>query len=178
MSNGKARETAAPAVDRPAAVYRLYDEAGVLLYVGSSFDPEERCKGHREKPWWQTVANRTEEWHPTRERAFAVELEAIVREAPAHNIYGTGRTTEAMRERQAKNRARGAVQREAVYLHRAVHDEAVAEGASYREAWNRADVAEIDFLDSSGLFPAYVERLRQHVRYLYGQGNQQGRSHD
>ena len=110
--------------------------------------------------------------------ARGVELEAIVREAPAHNIYGTGRTTEAMRERQAKNRARGAVQREAVYLHRAVHDEAVAEGASYREAWNRADVAEIDFLDSSGLFPAYVERLRQHVRYLYGQGNQQGRSHD
>jgi hypothetical protein len=52
VSSEKAREKAAPAVDRPAAVSRLYDEAGALLYVGSSFDPEERCKGHREKPWW------------------------------------------------------------------------------------------------------------------------------
>ncbi|MET8905759.1 hypothetical protein [Streptomyces sp. Tu 4128] len=39
------------AAGRRAAVYRLYDTDGVLLYIGSVYDPEERCEARRTKPW-------------------------------------------------------------------------------------------------------------------------------
>ncbi|MGY5033279.1 GIY-YIG nuclease family protein [Streptomyces sp. 900116325] len=46
---------------RRAAVYRLYDAADALLYVGSAYDPEERCKAHHDKPWWPKVTRRAEQ---------------------------------------------------------------------------------------------------------------------
>lgn len=74
---------------RPAAVYRLWTADGALLYVGSSYDPEERCKQHRPKPWWPRVAQRTEEWHDARAKAYASEYAAIWRERPECNVWGT-----------------------------------------------------------------------------------------
>lgn len=62
---------------RRAAVYRLFAADGALLYIGSAFDPEERCKAHAGTPWWSTVTRRTEEWHPTRGRAYSAEMGAI-----------------------------------------------------------------------------------------------------
>jgi len=102
-----------PTEERPAAVYRLWDAEGNLLYIGSSYDPETRCQGHRDKPWWPRVASRTDEWHESRGDAYRTELEAIVAEDPQHNVYGTGRETEAMRRRTETGRVRGAVQRAA-----------------------------------------------------------------
>lgn len=76
---------------RRAAVYRLYDEAGTLLYVGSAYDPKERAKKHREKPWWPRVARREDEWHPSREAAYVAETEAIAEAHPLGNkISGPG----------------------------------------------------------------------------------------
>jgi hypothetical protein len=75
--------------ERRAAVYRLWAEDGALLYVGSSYDPEARCKQHRSSPWWPRVARRTDEWHGTRAEAFAAEYTAIWREDPEANVWGT-----------------------------------------------------------------------------------------
>lgn len=76
---------------RQAAVYRLYDADGTLLYVGSSYDPDRRCRNHYGKPWWAHVARRVDQWHPSKETALAEESAAIAAESPAHNEVGTPR---------------------------------------------------------------------------------------
>jgi hypothetical protein len=150
--------------ERPAGVYRLWDDEDQLLYIGSSYDPDRRLRDHRDKPWWPSVARSAVEWHDSRHGAYRAELEAIVAEDPRHNVYGTGRDTEAMRQRTEVNRARGAVQRAA---HRVAWDvltdagrSGVPSGEAHRLYW----AAFIDVLDDSGLFPAYVERLRDQQR--------------
>lgn len=74
---------------RRAAVYRLYDEDGELLYIGSSYDPARRCKEHQEKGWWPQVAQRTVVWHKSREAAYEKEAKAIKAERPRHNQAST-----------------------------------------------------------------------------------------
>lgn len=73
-------------IERPAAVYRFYDEAGTLLYVGSAYDPDERWKEHRKKPWARDVARRDDLWYANRDAAYAAETAAIRDELPKHNI--------------------------------------------------------------------------------------------
>lgn len=76
---------------RKAAVYRLYDAEGALLYVGSAYSPEQRSKKHRDKDWWPRVARRTDEWYPSREAAYVAETEAIEEARPQGNkISGPG----------------------------------------------------------------------------------------
>ncbi|MFF3654959.1 GIY-YIG nuclease family protein [Streptomyces olivochromogenes] len=137
----------APIDDRPAAVYRLWTGDGALLYVGSSYDPEERCKQHRPRPWWPGVTRRTDEWYDTR----------IAREDPLHNVYGTGRDTEAMRRRTEMGKARGAVQRAAYTFARSVLQDAVASGLPSNEAHRMRRLAFIDFLDGSGVAGAVLD---------------------
>ncbi|CAL9535162.1 hypothetical protein SUDANB54_04117 [Streptomyces sp. enrichment culture] len=149
----------------PAAVYRLWDADGVLLYIGSAYDPEERCKAHRDKPWWPEVARRTEEWRPSRGDAYTAELEAIATEGPLHNVMGkrgyTAPDTPAIRQRNAMA---GVRQR---YLHQAGEvrmeiDEA-ARRAGY--SWGQADrlgrIAEVEFLRRTGIFVDSVKRRRK-----------------
>lgn len=70
-------------------LYRLFDAAGVLLYVGIGGNPGRRFEQHRgDKLWWGQVARVTLEHHPTREAALAAELDAIQIEHPRHNIAG------------------------------------------------------------------------------------------
>lgn len=101
---------------RPAAVYRLYDTEGTLLYIGSAYDPEDRCKAHHNKEWWPQVARRTEEWHEDRFTAYRVETDAIRAERPTRNRL---HTPEYYAELSARAQARAADQRElskAAYL--------------------------------------------------------------
>lgn len=69
-------------------VYRLYDGADRLLYVGYSGNLVERLRKHSHRngqPWWPSVAYCTVERFPTQSDALAAEVEAIKAEAPAHN---------------------------------------------------------------------------------------------
>jgi predicted GIY-YIG superfamily endonuclease len=72
--------------DRPAAVYRLYDAEGTLLYIGSAYDPDDRWEEHQKKPWAAEVAKRVERWYPDRNAAYVAETAAIKSELPRHNI--------------------------------------------------------------------------------------------
>lgn len=75
--------------DRPTAVYRLYDAAGQLLYVGVSCELEKRWATHRRgKSWWPAVAEKQIVWHPNRVSALLEESAAIEDEGPAHNFTG------------------------------------------------------------------------------------------
>ncbi|WP_327413210.1 hypothetical protein [Streptomyces sp. NBC_01233] len=89
--------TTSPATQdrRAAAVYRLYGASDELLYVGSAYDPAERCKEHRRQPWWGEVVRRVDEWHLSRGHAYEAEMRAIAADEPRCNVMGT----EAYREK-------------------------------------------------------------------------------
>ncbi|MCZ4513494.1 hypothetical protein O3Q52_36185 [Streptomyces sp. ActVer] len=88
---------------RRAAVYRLYDEAGTLLYIGSAYDPKQRSKKHRDKDWWSQVVRRDDEWHPTREAAYVAETEAIAQlRPPGNKIGGPGAVAAPAQRSKAK----------------------------------------------------------------------------
>jgi hypothetical protein len=71
---------------QPTAVYRLFDRAGVLLYVGMTHDVATRWREHRRrKAWWDQVAREDLTSYPTRGEAEEAELHAIVTEDPRHN---------------------------------------------------------------------------------------------
>lgn len=68
------------------ALYRFFDAAGRLLYVGVSGNTETRWRQHAEsKPWWPDVADKTTEWLDSRPEALDAERVAIRTEKPLHN---------------------------------------------------------------------------------------------
>jgi hypothetical protein len=73
---------------RPGAVYRLYNAAGVLLYVGKSIAPEQRTiMGHGDSsPWWPEVARQKVTWYRSEDDALSAEARAIADEHPVHNL--------------------------------------------------------------------------------------------
>lgn len=73
--------------DLPVALYRMYDAAGDLLYVGQSHDPCTRLLHHRcLAEWALQVARIDVEWHPNKAIAIAAETAAIAADWPKHNI--------------------------------------------------------------------------------------------
>lgn len=75
------------------ALYRLFDAADQLLYVGISTQPETRWTQHAaDKPWWPLVQHRKVEWHPDREAAETAERAAISTEEPLYNTAGAKRS--------------------------------------------------------------------------------------
>jgi GIY-YIG catalytic domain len=73
-------------VNGRAAVYRLYDAGGALLYIGATSEPGRRFSQHKgTKPWWSDVARHTIEWHETEQDALTAEAGAILAEHPLHN---------------------------------------------------------------------------------------------
>lgn len=74
---------------RPHYVYRCYDSADRLLYVGCSSCPPLRLEGHRLNAWWwpdvATVRNLV---FPDRDTALAKERRAIYEEKPRCNVRG------------------------------------------------------------------------------------------
>ncbi len=78
---------AAPEGDKPTAVYRLYDTAGELLYVGIGVKPMDRLDQHRRtKGWWHEVARHEVTWYASRLLAGAEECRAVAFDRPKYNI--------------------------------------------------------------------------------------------
>lgn len=70
------------------AVYQLYDQSGVLLYVGIATDPRSRWEEHsRVQSWWHEVTTREIEWLDTREEAERIETETIATRCPKYNDH-------------------------------------------------------------------------------------------
>lgn len=69
------------------ALYRTWDAAGMLLYIGITGDPIERWRKHaRKKPWWRRVDRITCELFPKEHLALDAERSAIRAERPKFNI--------------------------------------------------------------------------------------------
>lgn len=150
-------QTTKAATGRRAAVYRLYDAEGTLLYIGSAYDPAVRCKAHREKPWWPQVARRAEEWFEHRNSAFTAEAAAIRREAPMFNrIQAPEYGKEAPRRRKdtrEERRLKCKVAAEALKIRHRVTSRLKAEGHSEGRADIEGLIAERAFKEASGAFP-------------------------
>ena len=83
-------------------VYRLFDEAGQLLYVGISKSAVTRVMQHHEdKPWASEIASYTAKRYTSRESARSAEIEAIKLEGPIYNIYDRSKAADRQREREA-----------------------------------------------------------------------------
>lgn len=68
------------------ALYRYFDAAGGLLYVGIAADPAIRDEQHqRQSAWHKLAADRTVEWFESREEAHQAERWAIRGEEPLFN---------------------------------------------------------------------------------------------
>lgn len=76
----------APPGSEPTALYRVFGDAGVLLYIGISNDFGSRWKRHaRIQPWWNEKRRQTVEWYPSRGSAEEAEVSAIKSEYPRYN---------------------------------------------------------------------------------------------
>lgn len=76
----------------PQALYRFYDAAGRLLYVGITADLPRRLGRHkRDRPWWADVTRVEVAHYPDRENALAAEAEAITDERPLYNVRHNAR---------------------------------------------------------------------------------------
>ena len=71
-------------------LYRHFDAAGQLLYVGMSVNFSTRLGGHKSAPWFSQIASVTVEHFKTRPEALAAERAAIQAEKPTHNSNLTG----------------------------------------------------------------------------------------
>lgn len=68
------------------ALYRFYDSAGRLLYVGITGNPEERWYEHQlTQYWWREVTRKELVWLETRVEARAAESAAIRMEKPLYD---------------------------------------------------------------------------------------------
>jgi predicted GIY-YIG superfamily endonuclease len=70
------------------ALYRMFDPAGRLLYVGVTGDLARRLGSHVEKRWFPLVTTISLEWFPTRAAAALAEHRAIQAERPRLNVAG------------------------------------------------------------------------------------------
>lgn len=83
------------------AVYRFYDAGDALLYVGVTKNFGLRWQRHASaKPWWPEVQRQTVDWYDEAE-ALRVEVEAIEREKPLHNVATTNTHYRARRNYQS-----------------------------------------------------------------------------
>ncbi|MGW2074933.1 GIY-YIG nuclease family protein [Streptomyces sp. NPDC001953] len=148
---------------RPAAVYRLWDRDGNLLYIGSSYNPEERAKAHHRAEWGPLIARRTDEWRDSREDAYDAEGRAIAAENPAHNVAGTPRHTGPAE--------RGRVQREASEARWRAAIAAIRAGTPVTEARRAGGWAEVEYLEASGLLPSLAAKWRREMEEYGGTYN-------
>lgn len=73
--------------DRETCLYRHFDAAGNLLYVGVSSDSLRRTRDHNKRaPWMRQIATITIEWFPSTPAALDAEEKAIKAQRPKFNI--------------------------------------------------------------------------------------------
>lgn len=76
-------------------LYRHFDAAGCLLYVGISLSAVNRLKQHvADKEWACDIATVTVQQYPTREDALDAEKAAIIAEKPLWNVIHNKKAAE------------------------------------------------------------------------------------
>lgn len=72
--------------DPPAWLYRLYDAAGALLYIGRTRNLLDRVEQHaRQHPWGAEIVSVTAQLYTSETEVKRAEPAAIAAENPRHN---------------------------------------------------------------------------------------------
>jgi hypothetical protein len=155
---------AAADVDDYTAVYRCYDSADRLLYVGASCLGSVRFNQHQtEKGWWPGVARIQVEHYANRAEALAAERAAIESEAPTMNVHFGSRPSIVIRRQQEgfSDRRRGVPPEIAKGLLRLRRRQQAAANARRDVvlAAHRAGVSLGRIADLAGLHRVDVERV-------------------
>lgn len=80
-----------PPAPRRCALYRQYDEHGLLLYVGISSELATRRRTHlKHSAWTEFAAAEKAVWYDTIDEALAAEQDAIITERPLFNVVHAG----------------------------------------------------------------------------------------
>ena len=88
-----AKDTEAPV---RTALYRIFGDANLLLYIGISKNFGTRWKQHTKvQPWWDEHRRMTVEWRDSRPEAEDAETAAIEAEYPKYNIIHNATATQA-----------------------------------------------------------------------------------
>lgn len=88
---------------KQVSLYRHYDSANQLLYVGISASAVHRLGQHSEhSDWFASISRVTIEHFESRPAALTAEREAIINERPLHNIVHKKAALEAQRNADKK----------------------------------------------------------------------------
>ncbi|MFJ3950274.1 GIY-YIG nuclease family protein [Streptomyces libani] len=141
----------------PTALYRLYDTAGGLLYVGVTNNPTHRFGQHKaDKAWWGEVVQHSIEWFDGEWSALQAEVEAIATEEPKYNRRSTERYKVEQRATALAISAEARRRRGVGVAARAVQvrtlRELLAQGVPKDEAERQALLARQSYKAASGLF--------------------------
>jgi predicted GIY-YIG superfamily endonuclease len=136
------------------SLYRFYDAAGALLYIGITNSIPRRLGEHDErKPWFANSVRATFEHHPSRAAALTAEKKAIKAERPKYNIvHNHGR--EVVQAKPAKGG-------QWVFRSRESNWEKQANLFLYPELECSSMVDNVHYLDSEGQFEEYVQYLER-----------------
>lgn len=155
---------------RRAAVYRLYDAEGKLLYIGSAYDPAHRSLDHSKTSWWPRVARREDEWHESRAAAYIAETAAIWSEGPEANVKSTPTYARECQDRAAQGRDRSRVAYIANQLREKVIRRLTKTGMSFYRATAVGMLAERVYKEASGAFPDGVDYPpMDYIRHWFAQ---------
>lgn len=84
----------------PNVLYRVFNDAGDLLYVGATTNPGSRFNHHAlHKPWWDEAASMTMERFATVDELMVAEADAIATEGPRYNEIHTHKPAPWSRKR-------------------------------------------------------------------------------
>lgn len=140
------------------SLYRFFNGADELLYIGiTNRVPRRLGEHHEDKPWYLEIARVDVEHHPNRDAALAAEKAAIKAERPKYNIvHNRGpKPTQPQGAGQwlFRSRRSGCLFRKDLVL--------------YPELDCSAMVDDVYELDGEGQFEAYVQYLeRRHPEWL------------
>lgn len=121
-------------------LYRFYDEADQLIYVGATTNPAVRFQEHsHHQPWWDEVATIRLERFDSRKKLMAAEAAAIAEEGPRHNTIHAKQ--QPFRRRKRKN-GEGSITQRADGYWQAVIDPKDGGPPKTFYSWDRVEVAQ------------------------------------
>jgi len=124
---------------RISILYRFFDRAGRLLYVGITVNPPGRWQAHKRKAvWWPLVDHVAVEWHLT-EAPLDEEVAVIRSEHPIFNkrsVMSPGQITDPSRGEWKRKGMEGMLLTSSMNLH-LVRASGSMDGRQAAEGWSR-----------------------------------------
>jgi predicted GIY-YIG superfamily endonuclease len=149
--------------DAPTALYRFYDKAGGLLYIGISNSVPRRFDQHEDtKPWYTQVRDVKVEHYPSRPAALAAEEKAIKTECPKYNIQHNRRRSASIASAKPTTVVPAIQYGPWTFEARRHGQQRTTDLHLLAELDGSAMVDDYDWLDGEGMLEKYVQYIKRH----------------